>query len=103
MTVPDYRLRVVLGRNSAISDKSNKTFSVLITQKSVNNDEPPPSPNIKSNGLPTESSIKSSEVSYGTDQIFSQKEIINNVTASTGSDVRLAQSGVGILSCETTG
>lgn len=37
---------------------------VLITQKSVNNDEPPPSPNIKSNGLPTESSIKSSEVSY---------------------------------------
>ena len=103
MTVPDYRLRVVLGRNSAISDKSNKTFSVLITQKSVNNDEPPPSPNIKSNGLPTESSIKSSEVSYGTDQIFSQKEIIKNVTASTGCNVRLAQSGVGILSCETTG
>jgi len=38
--------------------------SVLITQKSVNNDEPPPSPNIKSNGLPKESSITSSEVSY---------------------------------------
>ena len=103
MTASDSSLSVVLGRNSAIPDKSNKAFSVLITQKSVNNDEPPPSPNIKSNGLPTESSIKSSEVSYGTDQIFSQKEIINNVTASTGSDVRLAQSGVGILSCETTG
>ena len=101
MTVSDSSLSVVLGRNSAIPDKSNKAFSVLITQKSVNNDEPPPSPNIKSNGLPTESSIKSSEVSYGTDQ--TQKEIINNVTASTGSDVRLAQSGVGILSCETTG
>ena len=101
MTVSDSSLSVVLGRNSAIPDKSNKAFSVLITQKSVNNDELPPSPNIKSNGLPTESSIKSSEVSYGTDQ--TQKEIINNVTASTGSDVRLDQSGVGILSCETTG
>ena len=85
------------------SKKSNNACSVLITQKSVNNDEPPPSPNIKSNGLPTESSIKSSEVSYGTDQIFSQKEIIKNVTALMGYDVRLAQSGVGILSCETTG
>ena len=48
--------------------------SVLITQKSVNNDEPPPSPNIKSNGLPKESSITSSEVSYGTDQNFSKNK-----------------------------
>ena len=48
-------------------------FSVLITQKSVNNDEPPPSPNIKANGLPKESSITSSEVSYGTDHIFSEE------------------------------
>ena len=56
-----------LGQSPPISDKSNNAFSVLITQKSVNNDEPPPSPNIKSNGLPKESSITSSEVSYGMD------------------------------------
>ena len=66
--VPDSRLGLVSGQNSANSNKSNNAFSVLITQKSVNNDEPPPSPNIKSNGLPKESSITSSEVSYGMDQ-----------------------------------
>ena len=66
--LPNSQLGLVSGQNSANSNKSNNAFSVLITQKSVNNDEPPPSPNIKSNGLPKESSITSSEVSYGMDQ-----------------------------------
>ena len=68
--LPNSQLGLVSGQNSANSNKSNNAFSVLITQKSVNNDEPPPSPNIKSNGLPKESSITSSEVSYGTDYIY---------------------------------
>ena len=59
-------------------------FSVFITQKSVNNDEPLPSPNIKANDLPKESSITSSEVSYGMDHIFSRSRVTKNVVLRYG-------------------
>ena len=62
---------IIKSNNLIVTSVILNRCSVLITQKSVNNDEPPPSPNIKSNDLPKESSITSSEVSYGTDQNFS--------------------------------
>jgi len=62
----------------------------------LNNDDPPPSPKIKANGLSKESFITSSEVSYGTDQnLFPER--YNHERVRPQGLQRLTQSGVDIL------